>query len=251
MRHTFRYVVDVEPVEGAEVVLGDGDSHHLARVVRRRAGDGVEVIAPDGTLWPCEVRDPGPPAVLSVVGPARTPPPAAPVDLWVGLCEPGRLDLIAEKCAELGVRRVGVMSTARARRVPDEAAWAKRAERLSRVAESAARQSGRGTWPRPGALVPFDHVLAETVPEQGIILDPRAAAPLADVLRAQRADSPVTLLVGPDTGFDDAEVDAAVSAGLTPAGMGAGMLRAETAAIAAATLALAARGGLGHTEEDA
>ena len=163
----------------------------------------------------------------------------------MGLCEPGRLDLVVEKAAELGVRHVGVMVTDRAKRIPADAAWAKRVARMARVAESAARQSGRGTWPVPGPLIPFTHVLTAIAPEQGIILDPRAPATLAGLLGGRPPDEPVTVLVGPDTGFSDAEVDAATTAGVAAAGLGDGMLRAETAAIAAATLAPAARGGLG------
>lgn len=247
MRHVFRYVVGKEPVDGAEVVLGAADSHHLATVVRRRPGDEAELIAPSGDLWPCEVTDPGPPSRVRVTGPPRTPPRVRPVHLWVGLADGGRLDLIAEKGAELGIAGLGVMVTARAKRVPDDRAWAKRAERMARVAEAAARQSGRGRWAAPGPLVPFDHVLTETVPEQGVMLDPRAAAPLADILRARSGDQPVTLLVGPDTGFDDAEVEAARARGIATAGMGEGMLRAETAAIAAVVLAtMATDAGEGH-----
>ncbi|MGA0068271.1 MAG: RNA methyltransferase PUA domain-containing protein, partial [Miltoncostaeaceae bacterium] len=130
--HRFRYVVDSEPVPGAAVVLGDRDSHHLARVVRRRPGDAVEVIAPSGLLWPCAVDDPGPPAVLRVIGDPRPAPVAPPVDLWVGLCDAGRLDLIAEKAAELGARSLGVVVTARARRGPAAAAWGRRAARMAR-----------------------------------------------------------------------------------------------------------------------
>lgn len=245
MRHVFRYVVEDEPRAGEAVVLAGPESHHLARVVRRRAGDEVEVIAPSGDLWPCRVVDPGPPAVLEVAGAPRPAPVVPPVHLRVGLCEAGRLDLVAEKAAELGVLSLEVVVTARARRVPDARAWSRRAERMARVAEAAARQSGRGAWPAPGALVPFDHVLNETVPEQGIILDPRAAAPLAEVLRARPAAAPVTILVGSDTGFDDAEVQAASTRGLAPATLGPGMLRTETAAIAAAALATAGRQGDG------
>lgn len=237
MRHVFRYVVAEQPAEGVEMVLDEADSHHLATVVRRRAGDAAELIAPSGDLWPCEVVEPGPPSRVRVTGPPRTPPRVRPVHLWVGLAEGGRLDLIAEKAAELGVSSLGVMVTARAKRVPDDRAWGKRAERMSRVAEAAARQSGRGRWPAPGPLVPFGHVLTDTAPEQGVMLDPRAAAPLADILRARPGDQAVTLLVGPDTGFDDAEVAAAHARGIATAGMGEGMLRAETAAIAAAVLA--------------
>lgn len=245
MRHVFRYVVDEEPRAGEPVVLAGPESHHLARVVRRRAGDEVEVIAPSGDLWPCRVVAPGPPAVLEVTDAARPAPVVPPVHLRVGLCDAGRLDLVAEKAAELGVLSLQVMVTARARRVPDAHAWSRRAERMARVAEAAARQSGRGTWAAPGALVPFDHVLNETVPEQGILLDPRAAAPLAEVLRARPAPAPVTILVGADTGFDHAEVQAARDRGLATATLGSGMLRTETAAIAAAVLATVGRDGGG------
>ena len=241
MRHTFRYRVDAELAPGAEVVLSTDDSHHLTRVVRRRPGDGVEVIGADGRLWSCEVVQVSDAAVLRVVERAHDAPVAPPVSLWVGLAEAGRLDMVVEKAVELGVREVGVMTTARARRVPDGGAWERRVMRMARVAEAAARQSGRGTWASPGALVPFDHVLRQTVPGEGIILDPRAIASLADVLRVRPAASPVTLLIGPDTGFSAAEVDAAVEAGLVTARLGSGMLRCETAAVTAAALATVGR----------
>lgn len=239
--HTFRYVVPVEPEDGAPVVLGDADAHHLARVVRRRPGDAVEVIAPSGVIWPCVVDDPGPPAVLRVAGAPRRAPVVAPVDVWVGLCEAGRLDLIAEKAAEMGARSLGVMATDRARRVPEARAWHTRTARMARVAEAAARQSGHGRWPAPGPLVPFDHVLKQTVPEQGVILDPRATAPLAEVLGARPHGVPVALLVGPDTGFSDDELRAAADRGIAAASLGDGMLRTETAAIAALALATLGR----------
>ncbi len=243
-RHVFRYLVDDQPAEGAELVLDADDSRHLVKVVRRAVGDPVEVIGPDGAMWPCTVVATGSPAVLRVDGPARPAPPVAPLDLWVGLAEAGRLDLVAEKTAELGVARLGVVVTERARRVPDHAQWARRQQRMDRVAVAAARQSGRGVRPAPMGLVPFAHVLETTTPGQGIVLDPRAGDSLAGVLAAHGAGSPLTLLVGGDTGFADHEVDAAVAAGFRAARMGDGMLRAETAAIAAATLALDHMGAL-------
>ena len=244
MRHVFRYLVDEDPVDGAEIVLSDDDSRHLVKVVRRQVGDGVEVIAPSGDLWPCEVVSTGNPAVVRVAGPARPAPYVPPLTLWVGLAEPGRLDLIAEKAAELGVRDLGVVVTERAKRVPDPDAWERRQARMQRVAVAAARQSGRGVRPVPRGLVPFAHVLETTDPGQGIILDPRAGDSLAQVIGGRDSGAPMTLLVGGDTGFTDAEADAAAAAGFHAAHMGSGVLRAETAAIAAATLALTHMGGL-------
>ena len=244
LRHVFRYLVDEVPVEGGQIVLDADDSRHLVKVVRRQVGDPVEVIDAAGDLWPCEVVSTGNPAVVRVCGPARPAPAVAPLALWVGLAEPGRLDLVAEKAAELGVRQLGVVVTSRAKRVPEPDAWDRRQARMQRVAVSAARQSGRGVRPVPMGLVPFAHVLETTAPGQGIILDPRAGDSFAEVVGGRAPDAPMTLLVGGDTGFTDAEADAAVAAGFTAAHMGAGVLRAETAAIAAATLALSHMGGL-------
>lgn len=244
LRHVFRYLVDEDPVEGGQIVLDPDDSRHLVKVVRRQVGDGVEVISPDGDLWPCEVVGTGNPAVVRVCGPARPAPAVPPLTLWVGLTESGRLDLVAEKAAELGVRGLGVVVTARARRVPEPGAWERREARMQRLAVSAARQSGRGVRPVPMGLVPFAHVLETTAPGQGIILDPRAGDSLAEVVGGRAPDAPMTLLVGGDTGFTDAEVDEAVAGGFGAAHMGAGVLRAETAAIAAVTVALNHMGGL-------
>ncbi|MGA0068956.1 MAG: 16S rRNA (uracil(1498)-N(3))-methyltransferase, partial [Miltoncostaeaceae bacterium] len=90
---------------------------------------------------------------------------------------------------------------------------------------------------------PFEHVLSQIVPEQGVILDPRATAPLAQVLRVRPHDAPLALLVGPDTGFTDDELESAAARGIAPAGLGEGMLRTETAAITALALATAGRMG--------
>lgn len=93
-------------------------------------------------------------------------------------------------------------------------------------------------------LVPFAHVLETTAPGQGIILDPRAGDSLAEVIGGRDPGAAMTLLVGGDTGFSGDEADAAVAAGFAAANLGPGVLRAETAAIAAATLALNHMGGL-------
>lgn len=245
MRHVFRYLADVEPRAGHDIVLAPDDSHHLARVVRRQAGEVVEVIGPSGDLWPCEVRDPGPPSVLGVVGPPRSAPPVVPLCLWVGLADAGRLDLVAQKAAEMGVHSLGVLVSERARRVPDTAAWQRRSTRMARLADTAARQSGRGVRPVQMGLVPFAHVLAEIPPGEGILLDPLAHHSLVDALRARPTGGRVTLLVGPDTGFSGTEIGAARDAGIDVAHLGAGVLRTETAGIAAAAIALAAMGGFG------
>ncbi len=243
MRHTFRYMVDDPPAPGDEVALSADDSRHLARVVRRRPGDEVELTDGAGRLWTAVVLTTGERAVVRAGAP-RTAPEPAPVALYLGLTDWARVDTVVEKAAELGVREVVVMTSERARRVPGPEAWERRRARLERVARAAARQSGQAWLPRLRGLVPFGDAVAEIPTGEGFLIDPRGDAAITAVSGSGRA----ALLVGPQAGFSDAEVARARAAGMAVCGLGPAVLRTETAAIAAVTLALAAAGRLrgGH-----
>lgn len=241
MRHTFRYMVATPPPAGATLVLGEEDSHHLARVVRRRAGDALELIDGAGGVWPATVVEPGPPSRVRVSAPRVAAPPA-PVHLYQGLAEWGRIDLVVEKAAELGVGGITLYASRRCRRVPDDEAWTRRRGRLLRVAEAAARQSGRAHLPEVRGLWSLDRVLAAEPRGRGRLFDPSGlddgGAPPAG------GSAGIAVLVGPDAGLDDDEVAAARAAGWAVCGLGSGVLRAETAALVALTLALRATGAL-------
>lgn len=244
LRHTFRYVVAGELSPGQEVALTADDAHHLVRVVRRGVGDIVELIDAAGGLWEARVVALDPARARAEA--RRDAPAAAPVRLCVGHLDSGRLDLVAEKATELGVGELVVAATSRLRRRPDSGAWTRRAARLDRVVAAAARQCGRaGLMPVRG-LVPFEVIVADTPAGTGFLIDPRGDAPLAGALRPPReGEPPVTVAVGPEAGFTLDEVDGARSAGWCVCTLGPHILRAETAAIAAATLAVVAVGHLG------
>ncbi len=149
MRHVFRYLVASTPRAGQEVALSADDSHHLARVVRRGPGDAVELIDPEGARWAAVVVSTGPPGH----GARRrrsSPPPAsaAPVALYLGLAEWGRLDTAVEKAVELGAGEVTLFVSERAGRVPEAGAW----EPPPRAAR--ARGAGRRAPERTGPAGP-------------------------------------------------------------------------------------------------
>jgi 16S rRNA (uracil1498-N3)-methyltransferase len=240
VRHTFRYLVAEAPAPGDEVALSPDDSHHLSRVVRRRPGDAVELTDGAGRLWPAVVVATGARATVRAGEPRDAPRPP-PVALFLGLTDWARVDLVVAKAAELGVRDLALMTSERVGRVPGPDAWERRRRRLERVAAAAARQSGQAWLPRLRGLVPFGDALAEVPPGEGCLIDPRGDAAISAVVgRFGRA----ALLVGPQAGFSEAEVAHARAAGLAVCGLGPAVLRTETAAIAAVTLALAAAGRL-------
>jgi 16S rRNA (uracil1498-N3)-methyltransferase len=244
MRHVPRYMLREAGQAGATVHLDGPDSHHLARVVRRRRGDGVELIDGQGGIWDASVVELGPPVTLTL-GTRRPGPAATPVTLAVGTTEARRVDLVVEKATELGVEQVVVMASERAGRLPADEGWERRSARLVRVAEAAARQSGRAVLPHLRGVVPFGQVIEEIPDGDGLIIDPRGDVSLTQALAGQAGRAGSTyLLVGPEAGFSGDELSAAKRHGLVAATLGSAVLRTETAAIASITLALSAWGAM-------
>ena len=240
VKHVFRFIVTATPEAGQVVALSEEDSHHLARVVRRGPGDAVELIDPQGRVWGGVVVGAGPPATVRVAAAEPVERPPAPVALYLGLAEWGRIDTAVEKAVELGAEEVTLFVSERAGRVPDADAWERRRERLERVAQAAARQCGRAPLRRVRGLVPFPGVIAEIPAGEGFLIDPRGDAPLLSALGAPgRPDARIAVVVGPQAGFSEAEVSLARGAGMPVCTLGPSILRAETAAIAAVTLAAA------------
>lgn len=246
MKHTFRYLVASASSPGGLVVLDAADSHHLARVVRRRAGDEVEIIDGDGNIWPAVVRDPaaGGGALIELGHEPRMAPRVASYGLAIGALEANRMDLVVEKATEMGAARIVVLASDRARRGPAADAWNRRRERLLRVATAAARQSGRGRTPAIEGPRAVAELVADGALVGSVMLDPRGKQALSSALAAANPEGSPLVLVGPEAGFSAEEVASARSAGLPVCGLGPGILRAETAAIVGLAIVLSHAGYL-------
>jgi len=212
------YVVDV-----AAPVLDDAEAHHLRRVLRLRPGAAICVSDGHSAARSCALGADG---AVEVAGEAIALAAASPEDaITVGVVPPkgDRLDLVVAKLTELGVDRILLLDSERAVvRWNDERAD-RALERLGRVARSAGAQSRR---PRLPAIELGDlaALLADGVP-------------IADLEGRPPAVDDRILLVGPEGGWTDAERAAADA----PGGGGRvrlarGVLRVETAAIAAAAV---------------
>ena len=235
--------VFVRSIEGAEAAVEGAEAHHLARVVRLKAGEEVEIS--DGRrLFRARTLDVAPRRVRFAVEERLPTPETAPeVTLQVAVFQFARFDWVLEKATELGVSRVVPVIAERtesrlAKAVP------KRLDRWRRIAEQAAQQSRRLAAPAIDEVTDFGAALLNTRPGARIVLHP--GGDLLGAILAETAGQPVQLLVGPEGGWTDAEVSSAAGRGYRRAGMGPLILRCETAAIAAlAVIAQVSRGGAG------
>lgn len=225
---------------GPDVLVTGQEAHHLRDVLRVVAGDTVEAFDGNGLQARGVVVGVDRDGVTLELGEPTRSTAEAPlaVTLAVALLKGDKLTDVVRPATEIGVAafRLFVSTNCEARDLSPV-----RLERLRRVAQEAARQSGRAVVPSVSEPVPFaDLVLDDSV----LIGDPAATTTLAAVTGTQawRGLAAVTVVTGPEGGLTDAEVAALVDAGAHAVTLGPRVLRADTAPVAlAATLLL--RGG--------
>ena len=209
-------------------VLAADDHHHLARVRRVRDGDSL-VLADGRGAW-CTGRMAGEyPERDDEVRTIGRPNPS--IGVAFALVKGTKPELVVQKLTELGVDVIVPFVAERSVVVWDQRKAEAAQVRLERVAREAAMQSRRAWLPTVEPVTTFDEVAARE-----------------GVSRADRGGGPITLarplvLVGPEGGWSDAER----GRDLPVVALGDGVLRAETAAIAAGSLLAALRwGAVGH-----
>ncbi|MGH9179986.1 MAG: RsmE family RNA methyltransferase [Acidimicrobiales bacterium] len=208
--------------------LGGDDLRHLERVLRLRPGQTVTVSDGDGRWRACRWRAGGD---LEPAGPAEEEPAPVPtVTIGFALTKGERPDWVVQKLTEVGVDEIvpfrGIRSVVRW----DEAKAAVQVERWRRVAREAAMQSRRVRLPHVAEVAGFADVVGRLGAAAGLAV-PGGAGP--------SLERPA-LLVGPEGGWDQAELDA----GPPAVGLGPTVLRAETAAVAAGVVLCGLRSGI-------
>jgi 16S rRNA (uracil1498-N3)-methyltransferase len=236
-----RFFVPPGSVRARHVTLGAEMAHRLGRVLRLRVGD--HVVLTEGGAHEYEVQ------ITAVSGNALTanvvaerPPPHEPdmeIVLYQSLIRANRFDLVLEKGTEIGVSRFVPITAARSIVQGNGEPSSARAERWSRLVTEAAEQCGRGRLPRIEAPMALEDAARGA---QGLKLVPyeeeRAVRLTAHLRRLTVRPRQVSLLIGPEGGFDPSEIDLARENGWTSVSLGPRVMRSETAGIIASALAL-------------
>lgn len=239
--HFFVEPREVEP--GSEVTLSAGDSAHALRSLRLRAGDQITVADDQGLVASGRlVSEVDGRAVVRVEEVRRVVRRGPIVSAALAPPKGDRLAWAVQKLAELGVDEVVPMRTARTVREWGTDRQERAIRRLEGVAREAAMQSHQPFVARVLEPLTLDDALS--VRATTIFLEPRADESLRAVL-PEEAPSAVRLLVGPEGGFEDAEVERARELGAAAASLGPSVLRTETAAVVGAALVLHRYGRLG------
>lgn len=202
-------------------VLAVDDEHHLSRVLRLRDGERVTASDGNGCWRSCEWRGG---SILAVGDVHHEPAPARSLRIALAPVKGDRTEWTVEKLVEIGIDRITVLAPVEHSVVRwDRDKAVANVERLGRIARAAASQSRSVRLPVVDGPVSLDEVLGEP----GVVI----AEPGGPDLDAHVT----TVVIGPEGGFSAREVSAARGS----VGLGGTVLRADTAAVVAATLLVA------------
>jgi 16S rRNA (uracil1498-N3)-methyltransferase len=229
----------VEAIERGHAQITGQDAHHLTRVLRVEPGQKFE-ISDNHNVYLAEVEAARKDLVsFAILDQIEAPAPLLHTALFVSLIRFERFEWMLEKATELGVGRVTPVQTERSEKGLAQAAG-KRLARWQRIAREASEQSRRARLPSIELAAELAEVLRNGEGHR-YALEEAGGRPIFSALpEGRQSGDHLALLVGPEGGWTEREREAMTAAGWTAVSLGANILRAETAAIAALAIVNAA-----------
>ncbi len=215
-----------------ELILSGDEAHHATRSLRIRAGE--ELLATDlsGTCYRCHVERANHDAVFCSIDeilPNYGEPERNVLLLQGMISQPSRWEFLLEKATELGVSAIQPITTERTERANFNR------DRSERILRAAVKQTKRARLPELRELSSFGTALSQAIMEgRGVLLLHEGSTVASTNSRSRPlGGEPLAILIGPEGGFSDSEVELASRSGALITSLGPRRLRAETAAIAA------------------
>lgn len=250
-RPRFFLVAPLPSPDPTPLPLSAADTHHIASVLRMRAGEEIVVVEFGGEVWAMRLMIVDPEAIVASRI-ERLPHTDEPqVVLFQGVGKGEKVAEVVQGAVEVGVAEVVPVISARSiAKIPADKR-AERGDRLRRVAEAAAKQSQRNGVPFVADPLPMRDAFALMAECDVLLVAWEEAADAPGIREAlERAHAHETLrvgiVIGPEGGFTAEEIAELDELGAKRVTLGATILRTETAGVVATALAVHELGGLGN-----
>ena len=234
-----------QPLQSDKIVqLTEEAAHHLIRVLRLKEGAEFIIFNGEGGEFKAKLIAVQKKSVSVQIGAFNSIDTESPLQIILAqsLLRPEKMDYVLQKSVELGVTQVVPLITERCvvpKLSPDR--WEKRLAHWQAIMINACEQSGRTRIPTVTRGVVFKTALSQIKADARIILAPNATQTLP---QSSKSCHCAAVLVGPEGGWSENEMNSALTAGYLPRQLGPRILRTETAGLVALTLLQAAYGDI-------
>ncbi len=249
----YRFFINEEQHNENEIRITGEDVNHIKNVLRLKEGDRIVLCNGENRDYISEISDEGSKSeILCRVVETKNSATELPIKmvLYQGLPKKDKMELIIQKCVELGVSEIVPVIMKRCIvKLEDDKAEAKKNARWSEISRAAAKQCGRGKIPVIGKALSFKealknaldedpgHLLVPYENEEGIASIREFIKELKNSLKEDPDNRPtVSIFIGPEGGFEESEIEAALNAGAHTVSLGQRILRTETAGFTTAAI---------------
>ena len=222
----------ISPDQWESATLTGDEAKHCARVMRKRAGDVIEIFDGAGRSSQAEIIFVAKERVELKMGEPKTNQPLKPeVTLAVGIPKGKTMELIIQKAVELGVARIIPLTSSQGNVKISTGDAEKKRQKWQRVSLEASKQCGQNFLPQVASPSSVNSWLEQENDSLKIVAALRDESKnLKEILSPSRVEK-ITFLVGPEGDFSSEEYEAAFQKGYQPVSLGDLVLRVETAAL--------------------
>lgn len=223
-----------------QITILDEDAKHIKTVLRAKPGEEMTVCDGEGTDYFCKINAVAEKEILLDILEKKLcqTEPAVKITLFQGLPKADKMDMIIQKCVELGIDSIVPVVTERTIVKLDKKEQ-KKIQRWQKIAESAAKQSGRGKIPCIQNVLSFSQAIEESKKLCSAVIpyEKELQRGIKEFVKTFSGDT-LGLFIGPEGGFSLEEIQQAKKEGILPITLGKTILRTETAAIVATAILL-------------
>lgn len=238
----YHFFTDTELFTDTDVTITGPDVNHIKNVLRMKPGERVLVSDGKGLNRFCEIKEIGADLVRAEILEAEVKNTELPVrvTLYQGLPKADKMELIIQKCVELGVFRIVPVSMSRCVVKLDTKKETAKIKRWEGISESAAKQSKRLIVPEISGVMNFKEAVEEAKSADCAIVPYEDSESLSgaggmkrtrELISGLKPGSTCAVFIGPEGGFSPEEIELAMKNGVQPVTLGNRILRTETAGI--------------------
>ena len=235
----FQFFIEAGNITDQGILVTDGkDVNHIKNVLRMRPGDQAAFCCQEKEkMYTCRLREFGREEIFFDILDIDSTVTELPVEitLFQGLPKSDKMEMVIQKTVELGVSRIVPVASRRAVVRLSGKKEEKKLARWQEIAKSAAKQSKRGRIPEVSGVMTFAQAVEEGKKLDLLLIPYEEAVGMETARKAVAAAAEkksLGIYIGPEGGFEKAEVDLAVEAGAVPISLGRRILRTETAGMA-------------------
>ncbi len=229
-----RFFVLPEKISDESIIIDTEDAAHISRVLRLSVGDEITVCDEHGFDYLCVIEESASKFIRCRIKEkiCSQSEPEIHVTLYQGIPKASKMDYIIQKTTELGICEITPCVLSRCvARIDGEKTEQKKLQRWSKIAEEAAKQSGRGIIPKISAPVTLDEAI-NRMKNDDLYFAPyecETQSRLKELIDQSGEARRISFIIGPEGGFAPEEIEKIKSAGINTITLGRRILRTETA----------------------